>query len=433
MPFEASLPPSLEHSPSVEVTSAPLRVAILSYRSAPNVGGQGVYVEYLSRALVAFGHKVDVISGPPYPNLDPAVRRIELPSLDLYAQPHFGHYALRPKHLLSATDTYEYFGHLSGKFVEPYTFGRRAYQYLRQHRSDYDVILDNQCLAEGTLRVQTRLGLPLVTVIHHPITQDRRLALEAEPRLRRRLLIRRWYAFHRMQIRVARRLHTIISPSECARAHVAEEFGVDRTRIKAIPLGIDRSFFKPNPAVKRRPNRVVTTASADTPLKGLRFLVEAYSKLLDTHPDLELVVIGRPRKGGTSKQIRELGLADKVQFKSGLSREQLAREFQTATMLVSPSLYEGFGLPAAEAMSCGTPVIVTDGGALPEVAGNAGVVVAKGDAGALRHAIAGLLDDPERREAVAAACLKRAEDTFNWRSIAPIYDAVFRDAISAAC
>jgi glycosyltransferase involved in cell wall biosynthesis len=178
---------------------------------------------------------------------------------------------------------------------------------------------------------------------------------------------------------------------------------------------------------------VVTTASADTPLKGLRFLLEAYSKLLDAHPDLELVVIGRPRKGGTSKQIRRLGLADKVQFKSGLTREELAREFQTATMLVSPSLYEGFGLPAAEAMSCGTPVIVTDGGALPEVAGDAGVVVPKGDADALAQAIASLLDDPERREAVASACLKRAEDTFNWRNIAPIYDAVFRDAISDAC
>jgi glycosyltransferase involved in cell wall biosynthesis len=433
MPFEASLPPRLEHSPSTEVTSAPLRVAILSYRSAPNVGGQGVYVEYLSRALVAFGHTVDVISGPPYPNLDPAVGRIELPSLDLYAQPHHGHYALRPKHLRSLTDTYEYFGHLSGKFVEPYTFGRRAYDYLRRHRSDYDVILDNQCLAEGVLRVQTRLGLPLVTVIHHPITQDRRLALEAEPRFKRRLLIRRWYAFHRMQIRVARRLQTIISPSECAKAHIGEEFGVDPTRITAIPLGIDRTFFKPDPAVQRLPNRVVTTASADTPLKGLRFLVEAYGKLLDSYPDLELVVIGSPRKGGTSRQIRKLGLADKVQFKSGLTREELAREFQTATMLVSPSLYEGFGLPAAEAMSCGTPVVVTDGGALPEVAGNAGVIVPKGDADALAHAIASLLDDPERREAVAAACLKRAEDTFNWRNIAPIYDAVFRDAISDAC
>ena len=433
MPFEASTAPSLAKKSSTDVAVSPLRVGILSYRSAPNVGGQGVYVEYLSRALVAYGHKVDVISGPPYPNLDAAVGRIELPSLDLYAQPHFGHFALRPRHLLSATDTYEYLGHLSGKFVEPYTFGRRAYKYLAQNGSNYDVILDNQCLSTGILRLQTELRLPLVTVIHHPITQDRRLALEAEPDRKRRWLIRRWYSFHHMQIRVARQLRSIVSPSQSARAHIAEEFGVDPERITAIPLGIDRSFFRPDASVVRRPNRIVTTASADTPLKGLRFLVDAYHQSLRKYPDLELVVIGNPRKNGTLKQIAELGLTDRVQVKSKLSREQLAHEFQSATMLVSPSLYEGFGLPAAEAMSCGTPVIVTDGGALPEVAGGAGVVVTKGSSEALAGAIADLLEDTKRRDAVATACLQRAEDTFNWRNIAPLYDAVFREAMSTAC
>ena len=248
---------------------------------------------------------------------------------------------------------------------------------------DYDVLLDNQTLSHASLKIQSRLKIPLVTMIHHPITEDRRLALAAEPGFRRRLLVRRWYSFHHMQVKVARRLNSIITPSQSSRSHIIDEFGVDADRITAIPLGIDRTDFRPDPASVRVTNRIVTTASADVPLKGLRFLLEAYHRLLPAHPDLELVVIGRLREGETSRRMAELGLTGRVTFKSDLSRKALAGEYQTATMLVSPSLYEGFGLPAAEAMSCGTPVIVSDGGALPEVGGNAAVIVPKGDAEAL--------------------------------------------------
>ena len=371
--------------------SAPLRIGILSYRSDPAVGGQGVYVDYLSRALAEAGHQVTVISGPPYPELADQVRLVKLPSLDLYAQPHHGHYALRPRHLLSATDTYEYFGHLSGKFVEPITFGRRARTYLDRHADDYDVLLDNQCLAEDVLTVSQRRRLPLVTTIHHPITEDRRLALASAADWKERLLIRRWYAFHHRQVRVARRLGTIICPSVSAREHICREFGIDAERIVAIPLGVDRTAFQPDARVERHPARIITTASADVPLKGLTVLIDAYAELLHRHPSLELRVIGRLRSGPTADRIRALGLADRIEFKAGLSRAELATEFQSATVLVSPSLYEGFGLPAAEAMSCGTPVVVTDGGALPEVAGDAGIVVPRGNASALAAGVDELL------------------------------------------
>lgn len=410
-----------------------IRVAILSYRSEPKVGGQGVYVDYLSNALVAAGTSVYVISGPPYPELSTGVRLIKLPSLDLFAKPHHGHYALRPHHLLSPTDTYEYFGHLSGKFVEPYTFGQRALAYLKKNRDKYDVILDNQTLAEGTLKIATQLGLPLTTMIHHPITRDRTLALDAAPGWRHRWLVRRWYAFHRMQIRVARRLDAITCPSEAAKADIVEEFGVQPDRILPIPLGVDQETFKPDPSSPRAKARLITTASADTPLKGLHILLEAYNQVLQTRPDTELVVIGKLRRGLAKKTIQKLGLQDRVTFKSDLSREDLAKAFREATIAVTPSMYEGFGLPAAEAMSCGTPVIVTDGGALPEVAGDAGMVVPRGDAGALAEAIEGLLQSPERQKTVAAACLKRAQDTFNWQNIAPKYLDFFQKAITAQC
>lgn len=410
-----------------------LRVALLSYRSDPRVGGQGVYVDYLSRALTDAGALVDVISGPPYPELDPRVKLIKLPSLDLFAQPHNGNLALRPRHLLSATDTYEYFGHLSGKFVEPYTFGQRVFQYLKHHASDYDVVLDNQTLANGTFAVQDKLHLPLVTTIHHPITQDRRLALDSAQDWRHRWLVRRWYAFHHMQIRVAKRLGFVTCPSEHAKKDIVSEFGLSPDVIHPIPLGVDQQAFYPDARIKKVPGRLITTASADTPLKGLPILLEAYDQLLQQDQKVELVIIGKLRNGPTKRLIEKLGLMDLVDFKSDLSRAELAAEFNRASVAVTPSLYEGFGLPAAEAMSCGTPVVVTDGGALPEVAGDAGLIVPKGDADALAGAIKSLLDDPEKYDRVAEACLARAKATFNWQAIAPRYLDLFEQAIAAKC
>lgn len=410
-----------------------MRIAILSYRSDPKVGGQGVYVDYLASALAETGAQVDVISGPPYPELSANVRLVKLPSLDLYAKPHKGHFSLRPRHLLSATDTYEYFGHLSGKFVEPYTFGQRVLKFMKQHADEYDVILDNQTLANGTLKLHTDLGLNLATTIHHPITHDLKLAYAAATDWKHRWLVRRWYAFHRMQIRVARQLPAITCPSEHAKADIVTEFGVDPARIHPIPLGVDQATFRPRLELTKHPKRLVTTASADTPLKGLHILLTAYHGLLAKHPDLELVVIGKLRKGEAKRTIERLGLRHRVTFKSDLSRADLAAEFYTASIAVTPSLYEGFGLPAAEAMSCGTPVIVTDGGALPEVAGDAGIVVPKGDPDALAAAIDALLLNSERRKAVAEACYARAQETFNWQRIAPKYLDFFQQAMTSKC
>ena len=428
------LPTRPDNAPPLPATSArPLRVAILSYRSDPRVGGQGVYVDYLSKALAEAGAMVDVVSGPPYPELSPAGRLVKLPSLDLYAQPQRGHYALRPRHLLSPVDSYEYFGHLAGRFVEPYTFGQRAFAFLKRTRGQYDVIFDNQTLASGILKAATKLRLPLAAMIHHPITHDRRLALEAAPDGLHRLLVRQWYGFHHMQVRVARRLPVITCPSQQAKADIVSEFGVDPERIVPIPLGVDQDAFRPAAGAVRQRHRIITTASADTPLKGLHILIEAYRRILDRRPETELVVIGKLRKGLAQTTLRELGLADRVQFRSGLTREELADEFRTATVAVTPSLYEGFGLPAAEAMSCGTPVVVTDGGALPEVAGSAGIVVAKGNPDALAGEILRLLEDADHHARVAAACLERARAQFSWSRIAPRYLELFEQAIAARC
>ncbi len=412
-----------------EVPFRPLRIAFLSYRSDPQVGGQGVYVRAAAQALLKRGHKVDVLSGPPYPELTEGVGLVRIPSLDLYEQPHNGHRALRWHHLLSMSDVGEYFSHLTGKFMEPWSFGRRAARYLKAHARDYDVVLDNQSLSSGLLSIQ-RSGLPVVGVIHHPIRRDLELALAAEPAWGMRALIRRWYGFLPMQEKVAPRLKDVIVVSEVSKRDVGVCFKIQPEVMTAIPLGIDQTIFRPQPDIRRLPNRLLTTASADVPLKGLRYLIEAYAQLVKDRPDLELVVIGRLREGPTADLLRDHELMGKVRFISDLSREEMAAQYSAATVCVTPSLYEGFGLPAAEAMSCAAPVLVTDGGALPEVVGEAGVVVRKADSRALAIALGQLLDDPERRQAMSEASLSRARETYNWDRAVLAYERVLLRAVA---
>ncbi|MET3525645.1 glycosyltransferase family 4 protein [Phenylobacterium koreense] len=429
---EAFLAPTPSPATPAREAAQPLRIAFLSYRSDPKVGGQGVYLAEAARALSALGHQVDVISGPPYPVLSEGVRLIKLPSLDLYAQPHNGQRALRWRHLKSWTDTAEYFGHVSGKFMEPWSFGRRAAKYLRQHGADYDVALDNQSLSSGLLAIE-RAGLPVVEVIHHPIRRDLELALAAEPKASMRWLKRRWYSFLSMQEKVAPQLTDVILVSEASARDVSECLAVRQDAMSVIHLGIDRQVFCPNPQITRDSARLLTTASADVPLKGLRYLIEAYGQLLQSHPELELVVIGTLRKGPTKDLLDSLGLADRVQFISNLTREEVVAQYAQATICVTPSLYEGFGLPAAEAMACGAPVVVTDGGALPEVVGEAGVVVRKADPGALASAIGQLLDDPAKREEMSRAGLERARERLSWTRAATAYEEVLRRAVARRC
>ncbi|WP_419827118.1 glycosyltransferase family 4 protein [Sphingomonas sp.] len=406
-----------------------MRIAFLCYRSDPRVGGQGVFVRHVAGALVRRGHHVDILSGPPYPEPVRGARLVPIPSLDLYAQPHHGHRALRPRHLLSLADSYEYMAHLSGGFPEPYTFGRRVAHHLRRHRAAYDVVLDNQTLASGLLAVE-RAGLPVIAIVHHPIARDRELALAAEPSPKGQWLIRRWYGFVAMQERVARRLRGIVTVSRASADDVVARMGVARERITVAPPGVDHGVFRHRTDVERLPARIVTTASADVPLKGLRFLLEAYAALLADHPALELVVVGRLREDGvTAETLDRLGLRARVRFVHDLPDDELAALFASATLCVTPSLYEGFGLPAAEAMACGAPVVVSDGGALPEVVGDAGLVVPRGDAGALARAIAELLADPARRGAMAAASLARAR-LFSWDRFAGRVETVLYDTLA---
>ena len=408
-------------------TGQPLRICLLGYRSAPWVGGQGIYLRNLSRALVDAGHLVDVISGPPYPDLDRRVRLVQLPGLDLYAN---GLGSLQLNHLGSFANAVEWLSKLSGGFAEPWAFCHRVSAWFARHAPDYDIVQDNQSLGYGLLSLQ-RHSLPLVGTIHHPITRDLALALDAAPSWHRRLLLRRWYSFLGMQKRVAQQLPHIVTVSHSAKRDIAADFSIPAERITVVHGGIDTDVYHPQPEVARRPCRLMAMASADHPLKGLRYLLLACEQLVRDFPDLELVVVGRAEPGGvTERLIAKRGLTGRVHFMSGLPSEEIARLYAEATLAVVPSLYEGFGFPAGEAMACGTPVVSTDGGALPEVVGDAAAVVPAGDAAAMAAAIAELLQDPVRREQLGAAGQRRVLNKFSWRKAASEMVSLYRRAAS---
>ena len=407
-----------------------MRVALLSYRSKPHCGGQGVYVRHLSRELAALGHEVEVFSGQPYPVLDPGVRLTEVPSLDLYREPD-PFRTPRPSEIRDRIDLLEVATMMTAGFPEPRTFSLRAARLLRERLDEFDVVHDNQTLGYGLLDVE-RAGLPVVTTIHHPITFDRRVDLAAATSWKRRLSLRRWYGFLRMQGKVARASSHVLCPSESSARDVVTDFGVDPRRIQVIPLGVDQ-VFRP-PSVPRVPGRIVAMASADIPMKGIATLLEAFAKLR-TERDVELLLISRPKPGGqTERLIDRLAIADSVRFVNGISDEELAAVVGSAEIACVPSLYEGFSLPTAEAMACGTPLVVSRAGAIPEVVGPPGLcadVVTPGDVGELEAALESLLDDPARRVEMGAAGRQRALTEFSWRAVAEATAATYQQAIDA--
>ncbi len=403
----------------------PLRIAILGYRSHPFGGGQGIYIKYLSKALVEAGHQVDVISGEPYPHLDERVRLIKMPGMNLYEH---GLASLRPHHLTSYANIVEWMSKLTGGFAEPYAFGRRVNAYLQQHAGEYDLIHDNQTLATGMLDIQKHM--PLVATVHHPITNDLQIALNASQKWWEKLFIRRWYSFLIMQSRVIKQLKNVVTVSECSQKDIAKAFGIEKDGLHLIYCGINTEEFAPRPNIQRKPMRLMATASADQPLKGLRFLLQAYASLLPEYPELELLVVGKPTPGGaTDRLLKKLNIDQKVQFVSGISTEQMVDYYAEATIAVVPSVYEGFGLPAGEAMACEVPLISTRGGALPEVVGDAGILVPTQDSEAIAKAIKELLENPDKRAALGKAGRERIMQKFCWHVAAKAFTQYYHQVI----
>jgi glycosyltransferase involved in cell wall biosynthesis len=406
-----------------------VRIAMLSYRSKPHCGGQGIYIRHLSRELVKLGHEVEVFSGQPYPELDEGVRLTKVPSLDLYREPD-PFRVPRLKEFRDLIDVEEFLTMCTAGFPEPKTFSSRVYRLMKSRARDFDIAHDNQVLGHGIMELE-EYGLPVITTIHHPITMDRKIDIASAPTLRKKLSLRRWYGFLSMQTKVAKKARHVLTPSDSSKRDIARDFGVDPAKMETILLGVDDVFVPPTEP--RVPGRILAMASADAPLKGISTLLEAFAKLR-TERDVSLVLVTKPEPGGrTETMIRDLGIAEHVTFVNGVSDQELVRVMGSAELACVPSLYEGFSLPTAELMACATPLVVSRAGAIPEVTGPDGEcadLVTPGDVGELQAALAALLDDPERRAAMGAAGRKRVLEMFSWRAVAEATAAAYEKTIA---
>lgn len=408
--------------------NGPLRIAYLTYRGKPHVGGQGVYTRHLTKALADLGHHVEVFAGQPYPILDDRIELHKLPSLDIFND----HYPGRlPAYweLKTWPDVVETAQYLTGKFSEPLAFSMRVRRVLKERQLDFHLVHDNQCLGRDMLKIERMI--PTIVTLHHPITKDRELEMSHAPNWWKRRSVGRWYSFVTMQGKVASRMPRIVVVSENSIADINKDMGVSLDRMRLVPVGVDPDLFKPLPHVQRKPGQLITTASADVALKGLSYLLEALAKLRSER-NVRLTIIGKPKSGKSADLIDSLGLRDCIDFVSGVSDERIVELYAESELAVVPSLYEGFSLPAIEAMCTGTTLVATDGGALPEVTGRDNDTVLScpaGDADALAAAIRRGLDDAVLRERIGAAGRQRVVERWSWRHCAELTVAQYREVL----
>ena len=410
-------------------SNGPLRIAYLTYRGKPHVGGQGVYTRHLTKALVDLGHHVEVFGGQPYPILDPRVQLHQLPSLDIFNDAHPGRFPAYweindwPNFVESAQ-------FLKGTFGEPRSFSIRAHRALKTRINDFDIVHDNQCLGYGILKIEKII--PTIVTLHHPITKDRKLEMEHTPTWWKRKAIGRWYSFVEMQGKVASKMPRVVVVSKNSIDDIHTDMKVSLDRMRLVPVGVDHELFSPKPTVQRKPGHMITTASADVALKGLSYLLEALAKLR-TEREVHLTIIGKPREGANADLIRSLGLEDCITHVSGVTDERIVELYAEAELAVVPSLYEGFSLPAIEAMATGTCLVATTGGALPEVTGVDNDTVLScpaGDAEALAATIRRGLDSKELRDRIGAAGRARVVERWSWRHCAALTVDQYKEVLS---
>jgi len=408
--------------------NGPLRVAYLTYRGKPHVGGQGVYTRHLTKALADLGHTVEVFGGQPYPVLDDRITMHKLPSLDIFNDTYPGRVPAYWE-IKTWPDVVETARFMTGQFSEPLAFSKRALRTLTPRVNDFDLVHDNQCLGWDILKIEKLI--PTIVTLHHPITKDRELEMSHAPSRWKRRSVGRWYSFVDMQGKVASKMPRIVVVSENSITDINKDMGVSRDRMRLVPVGVDPDLFKPQPNIAREPGRLITTASADVALKGLSYLLEAMA-ILRKDRDIRLTIIGKPRPGHSMDLIDSLGLRPHIDFVSGVTDERIVELYAEAELAVVPSLYEGFSLPAIEAMSTGICLVATDGGALPEVTGTHNETVLQcpaANAEALAAVIATGLDSAELRSRIGEAGRQRVISRWTWKHCAELTVEQYREVL----
>jgi len=416
-----------------------MRICLLTYRGNPYSGGQGIYIYYLSREFQRMGHEVEVIASAPLPEVSEGVILHQLRSSSIY---HPGSSFMRnlPK-VRNPIDLHELCASRLGIFAEPWAFSLRAYAKIKElcKQRRFDIIHDNQGLGYGLLLMK-RLSIPVIATIHHPLPIDRQADLEQSNGLRERWRIKKFYSFIRMQAFVARRLDRIITVSQSSAKDTRLFFKVPADKFRVVYNGIDTEIYNRNEEASQNRDGLIMVANTDDRKKGVLYLLQALQMLGKDKIKLTIVDDAErhssyiedvgPLPSYGFKLVRKLNLDGMVHFTGRLTREELAQHYSAAQIAVVPSLYEGFGIPAAEAMACGTPVIATTGGALPEVVGDAGILVPPRSADALAAAIKQLLNDKQAQQWISEAGKKRVKEKFNWEQAAMKTLEVYQEVLA---
>ncbi len=414
-----------------------MKICFIMYQGNMYSGGQGVYLYYLTRELARMGHEVHVLAGPPYPTLADGVIGHNLKTYSYWSYHHEKEDFLFKRNPLTHFHPVNFYEFVSTRIALSsllLTFSVRAWMKLRElsreHR--FDIVHDNQTLSYGTWLMEAT-GSPVLATIHHPLTIDLQNALRQAGSLyekARRILWSPWV----MQAVVARRLRQTIVVSETSRKAVQEAFNLDPARMHVVHNGIDTETFRPLPDVERQPGLILYVGNSEDRNKGARYLLEAMNLLKHDRRDFQLALVDHKKENLklAPRLVQQYGLQSRVHFTGRVTTEQLVKLYNQAMMVVSPSLYEGFGLPAAEAMSCGAPVIATTGGAFPEVIDHekTGWLVPPGNAEALADAIRMFADDEELRARLGRAGRESILGRFNWRKAAEETLAVYEEMLA---
>jgi glycosyltransferase involved in cell wall biosynthesis len=420
------------------VAPGPLRICFVAYRGNMNCGGQGIYLWFLARELARLGHTVDVLVGPPYPDPMPFARHVwELPNEQFWAKwfrKERGALLPRPNPLriFEPLNFYELAASRLGFLPEPFAFSLRALRTLAARLRQgvrYDIVHDVQCLGYGILGIRA-LGVPVVTTVHHPLSVDRRASFVRDEDFSDALGTMTFYPVG-MQALVARRIDRVFTSSAASAAEIARDFGVSERRISMVANGVATDVFRPDPSAARSADEILCVGRASDPNKGIRTLIEALA-LLPESAHLTLVDDDHP-DNVARKRAAELGCAERVRITGRVPIDDLVHLYRRAALVAVPSRYEGFGLPAAEAMACGTPVVASAAGALPEVVrtGGGGLLVARDDPKALAEGIATLLGRPEARADLGKRGCRGVAAAYAWPRVAEATAAVYAEVVAA--
>jgi MMP alpha-(1->4)-mannosyltransferase len=419
-----------------------MKICFIMYQGNMYSGGQGVYLHYMTRELVKLGHEVHVISGRPYPRVAEGVVHHKVHSYSFWAfldgrDEHAYDHEYNPLAFFHPWNFYEFAATRASLASLFFTFSVRAYQKLSEvERSSgpFDLVHDNQTLGYGILAMKKLMGKRVVASLHHPLAIDKANNLSEAKSLPARITKELWFPW-RMQSIVANGIDRILTGSRNSAESLSRSMDIPLSHIRQTPYGVDHEIMRPLPDAERVPRTILFVGDSEDRNKGARFLIEACAQL---QHELDFTLLFKDKKEQDMKVVPPLvwkhGLKRFVEYIPRLTTDELVRLYNSAQIVVSPSLYEGFGLPAAEAMACGAPVIATTAGAFPEFIenGRTGILVPPGDARALAVAIKSLLLDPERCVRMGAAASEHIRRDFTWERTARETVGVYEEVLATA-